>query len=266
MRFTLNLDNKLVFTPADVSIPSTNEISECLYDGEAYIGDYNTLREKHNFIEQWDSLIASFAYVIKEELGYELDQIPSYDNYENLFDRLKEGVIDSVLNCNDGLLQNKYKKVFCDLKLFIEAICIYAATHSGEKYIHGLLKNLYEKLELCGPGLFIHFKQAFYELHYPADNLFCWMADYREMILTALAEKHCDDNQIKYIFYVHVYTAFSKRARENNWHPLQENKNIDDMLIGIAISGERKDAIYLEFENDFKRKYATETVGHLGER
>lgn len=265
MRFTLNLNNSLVFTPVVVPMPTHEEISRCLYENRKYITDYATQGQKKKFIAQWKLLINNFDAIIKKEIGHDLCQIRTEDSYENLLNRLKKGIIDSIFKNKDGLLPDQNNAAFYDLKSFLEALCFYGTNNSGEKRFQALLESVYQKLHLCGPGLFTHVQQAFHELYHPADNLFYWLADFRETILTTLVEHYRTANQVDDIYVAHIYTAFSARAKHNQWHLLQENKNLYDMLINVAIRG-REDVAYAEFEKNFKEKYTAETIHYLSGR
>src|SRR3990167_11314924 len=164
MRFTLNLNNSLVYTPVAVPMPTHEEISHCLYGNRKYIADYANQRQKKKFIGQWKFLVNNFATIIKNEIEHDLRQTLIDDIYKNLLNRLKNGIVDSILKGGDGLLPHQNNAVFCDLKSFIEALCFYAMNNPGEKRFQALLESVYQKLKSCGPGLFTHFQQAFHEL------------------------------------------------------------------------------------------------------
>ncbi len=267
MRLVINLDNPLVFQQVVVPMPTDEEISWELYENARRRTRCTKQKEITRFIGQWNNLIDRFADILQTEIEkdlYHFDDPPDY--YSSLADRLKRGISESILNRNDGLLQRQQSTVFVELKSFLESICIYCIRNPGTARTQTLLNNLYERLNVCGPGLFTHIMQGFYELYQPQENLCYWLADFREIILKEWARQYWDQNEIDPVFHAHVYTAFSNHAKNNQWHLLQENNTLDDTFVTTVIPSSRKALVYAEFEQYFKQKYKTETIDYLSER
>lgn len=268
MPSNIKLTNSLVFQSVSVPVPAEKEISAELYENRLYRKTCNTCQQQKKFIEQWNELLDHFANIVFDIIDHDLSEPignPA-DQYLCFYDRLSRGIADSILDRGDGLLPRQNDDTFASLKLFLESICLYCLRNPSDQRLNSMLNNLYANLNACGPGLFTHFQQTFFELYHPEDGLFYWLADLRELILTGIAQEYCERNQVGPVFRPHVYTAFSQYAKTQGWHLLQENHAVNDMMIARVVPREQADVIYADVDRKFKIKYASEAISYLAER
>ena len=275
MKFELDLNNPSAFTSVAVPTPTDRQISEHLYEKEPRVLAFSRysqrsedIRQKEKFIAQWEALAVIFADIMLKETRKSMRRPCARDHspYPNLIAHLQEGITESIIDEHSGLLPNQPAETFSQLKIFLEGVCLYCIQHSGSKFIESLLSDLHGKLELCGPGLFVHLQQAFYELYHPTDSLFYWLADHRQTIVHGLAKLYCDKQQVADLYQSHVYTAFSAYAKEHDWNLLQEIGDLQDIFIGMVIPSLLAEEIYSVFHQSFEERYATESIKYLSER
>jgi hypothetical protein len=268
MRLAVDLKNSALFQPIEVAPPADKVVSELLYQAETRISTYSNNAEKEAFITQWSALIDQFSRILRVEIYRDLyaDTEEEFVHYPSLADRLKNGIAESILNSGDGLLPNQPDSVFAQLKMFLESVCVYCLKNPKTVLVKNTLKDLHQKLDVCGPGLFTHIQQVFYEFYHPKEGLFYWLADFREMILMQFVQKFCTERSIELSFVAHVYTLFAGYAKKQGWHLLQEASLLRDSLATTVIPQGQTEKIYTEFRNAFHQEYARETVTQLCER